>query len=507
MKIVRTQAAIYRMTGVSCYDGNPLIEALPPILTTLDACSYVEWLPEPPDAAQRAKPVELRFHELPSVRKLIYLLPKYALYSSIVSVIIRDGYTTRNPVEVQTWQQLFYTNAASGQAIPPVEPTSHRASGIIFSGISGVGKSTFLNRYLQLYPQVIQHMAYKGKEFIHPQLVWLKIDCPANGSLSGLVLAFFEGVDKALGTNYANDYFPKGGKTPTQAVLLREMARIAANYFLGVLIIDELQNLNRAKTQGEEGFLSFLSSLVEHIGVPIIGVGTPAVTKVFRRRLQDARRAAAMGFYEFQRFDEKEDAWSTFTTTLLRYSWLEEPIEATPTLLSAFHFHSQGITAIVIALFVLGQCRCLSEGGSFDHVLLEDISKHELAPLQSALRILRSGNAEGSRDFDDLSFDRAWAEALEKIEEALLKATIASGASQNTSPSKRGGESRPKQTVKKGASTASDDPQDMRSLREANDPHEELRKRGVTPINVFALGSENTETRYAQDPEGKLIGP
>jgi len=481
--------ALYRETGVSSYDGNPLIEALPPIFSNLEACSYIEWLPAPPTQAQRSKPLELRFHELPSVRKLVYILPEYALYSSIISVIIRDGYSTRNPVQVQTWQRLFYTNTASKGAVPPIEPNAHRASGIIFSGISGMGKSTFLNRYLQLYPQVIQHSSYKEQEFIHPQLVWLKIDCPSNGSLSGLVLAFFEAVDKALGTSYAIDYFPKGVRTPSQPVLLRAMARIAANYFLGVLIIDELQNLNRAKTQGEEGFLSFLSSMVEHIGVPVIGVGTPAVTKVFKRRLQDARRAVAMGFYEFQRFDEHEDAWPNFVETVLTYSWLERPIEVTPTLISSLYFHSQGIPAIVIALFVLAQYRCLTDTCAFDHSILEEISKHELAPLQSALRVVRSGSAEGLRDFDDLSVDKAWAEAMDKMEVALLKVVRDSKSlpKKSTTAGKQAGTS----AAKKGSSRAGNDARDLRSLSSAEDPHEELRKRGVTPTNVFTMEVDN----------------
>ena len=45
-------------------------------------------------------------------------------------------------------------------------------------GCSGSGKSTTLQRILNLYPQVIYHEKYN-----FTQLVYLKIDCPHDGSL------------------------------------------------------------------------------------------------------------------------------------------------------------------------------------------------------------------------------------------------------------------------------------------------------------------------------------
>ncbi|KVD77394.1 hypothetical protein WS62_30750 [Burkholderia sp. ABCPW 14] len=223
-----------------------MIEALPPIRSTAEIASMIEWLLPAPQESDRAASAELRIHALPSIRKLIYLLPEYGLYSSIFSVVLREGYTTRNPVRAETWQHLHYVNNGGQHTYGVPEPCAHRSSGILFSGLSGTGKSTFVNRLLQLYPQVIQHTRYGDHQFIHPQLVWIKIDCPHNGSLSGLALRFFAAVDKALGTSYARANFPSSGRSPKLAVLLEEMSAVAANHFLGVLIIDELQNLSRA---------------------------------------------------------------------------------------------------------------------------------------------------------------------------------------------------------------------------------------------------------------------
>ncbi|MFK0380276.1 ATP-binding protein [Pandoraea sp. NPDC090278] len=476
--------AIYRTTGVAAYDGNPLIEALPPIISVAETASMVEWLPPVPENSDRSAPAELRIHALPSIRKLVYLLPEYGLYSSVFSVVLREGYTTRNPVHAETWQHLHYVNNGGRQDYGAPAPRAHRSSGILFSGISGTGKSTFVNRLLQLYPQVIQHSRYSEQQFIHPQLVWIKIDCPHNGSLSGLALRFFSAVDKALGTSYARSNFSQNSRAPKLAVLLEEMAAVAANHFLGVLIIDELQNLSRAKTQGDEGFLTFLSSMVEQIGVPIIGIGTPGVTKVFRKTLQDARRAAAMGYYEFQRFSVDEDAWVDFVDTVTRYNWTESLIPDDATFRAALYHHTQGITAIVIALFILAQFRCLASGEPMTVETLESVSVAELAPLQAALRVLRSGSAEGIHEFDDLATDRAWAEAVDNLDRAVLDFVALER------PRARTRNTANKTTLKKGKSRASTDPQDFRSLETTRNLHDQVRERGLTPVNVFAMGKD-----------------
>jgi len=476
--------AIYRPTGVIAYDGNPLVEALPPIHSTADIASMIEWLPPAPQDRDRETPAELRIHSLPSLRKLVYLLPEYGLYSSIFSVVLREGYTTRNPVRTETWQHLHYVNSGGEHAYGAPEPAAHRSSGILFSGLSGTGKSTFINRLLQTYPQVIQHTRYNDQQFIHPQLVWIKIDCPHNGSLSGLALRFFTAVDKALGTSYALNNFPASGRSPKLAMLLEEMAAVAANHFLGVLIIDELQNLSRAKTQGDEGFLTFLSSMVEQIGIPIIGIGTPGVTKVFRKTLQDARRAAAMGYYEFQRFAEDEDAWDDFVRTVTQYNWTDHPISDNPAFKAALYYHTQGITAIVIALFILAQFRCLAAGEPLTTDTLDSVSLGELAPLQAALRVLRSGSADGMHEFEDLATDKAWAEAVENLDRAVLDFVTTRNPRKSSKPNAK------KTGPRKGKSQPSDDPRDLRNLEDTPNLHEQLRERGLTPVNIFAMGKD-----------------
>lgn len=86
------------------------------------------------------------------------------------------------------------------------------------------------------------------------QIVWLKLDCPHDGSIKGLCFQFFEAIDRALGT----DYFPRYTKSRyTVDVLMVLMTQLVNLYQIGILVIDEIQHLSLAKGGGSEKMLNF----------------------------------------------------------------------------------------------------------------------------------------------------------------------------------------------------------------------------------------------------------
>ncbi|MEI2614896.1 MAG: ATP-binding protein [Methylotenera sp.] len=66
------------------------------------------------------------------------------------------------------------------------EQAKSTARSLSLIGCSGSGKSTTLNRILATYPQVIFHEKYN-----FTQIVYLKLDCPHDGSLKNLCYHFF----------------------------------------------------------------------------------------------------------------------------------------------------------------------------------------------------------------------------------------------------------------------------------------------------------------------------
>lgn len=58
-------------------------------------------------------------------------------------------------------------------------------------GFSGIGKSSVVERILSLYPQVLLHKSPVNRL----QVVWIKLNCPHDGSLKTLCMDFFTKVD------------------------------------------------------------------------------------------------------------------------------------------------------------------------------------------------------------------------------------------------------------------------------------------------------------------------
>ena len=88
------------------------------------------------------------------------------------------------------------------------------------------------------------------------------------------------------------------------------MKQLAATYFVGVLVIDELQHLKRAKTGGKDNMLNFFVNLINSIGIPVVFVGTNSMVTLFEDVLRNARRACGQGLYDFERpVDANDDDW------------------------------------------------------------------------------------------------------------------------------------------------------------------------------------------------------
>jgi putative transposase len=104
-----------------------------------------------------------------------------------------------------------------------------------------------------------------------------------------LCLKFFEMVDYVLGTSYSKTH---GKGSYTEDVLVENMARIALLQGLGILIIDEIQNLSVAKSGGAEEMINFLVCLVNTIGLPVILIGTPEADNILNSKFQQVRRSS-----------------------------------------------------------------------------------------------------------------------------------------------------------------------------------------------------------------------
>jgi hypothetical protein len=410
--------AEYHEQEIDDYRENPLLEALPPIRSSKELVRLLRYRPSYNEADRNLTP-EIRQHITEKVLSFIQPLTIHVDLAHRISRLIRNGYIMRNPVHPR-----YRTNMEEGLDALIRRGPRHgpRATGMLVAGISGAGKTTGLEAVLYIYPQVIEHSEYRGRPFPFTQVVYLRLECPADSSVRGLCLSFFNAIDDLLGTRYRDRYVRFKS---TVDMLLSTMARISAVHGLGVLVVDEIQCLASAKSGGQKVMLNFFSQLVNTIGVPVVLVGTPGAVEVVTREFRHARRGTGQGDLIWDRMRRDTDAgdaeWRLFCDSLWRYQYVKHPSPLTPKLYDVLYEESQGITDVVVKLYMLAQHRAIQTGTErVTGGLIRSVAQDSLRVISRVLEALRDGK-EGEHFL--ASLDDVLAEGLKQIVANGIRAT------------------------------------------------------------------------------------
>ncbi|WP_445678111.1 ATP-binding protein [Psychrobacillus sp. FSL H8-0484] len=192
------EKASYKKQDLCEYDNNPFIEALPPIFDEDDVLSRFLVTPNISRQDKLSEP-NIRYHMLKRVKNFIQPLPVHFEVERRLSTLIRRGYLARNPLDKTFFERIRVLHELREAEEPSLKNIDERlnyirstADSLSIIGISGIGKTTAIERLLLMYPQVIKHEEYAQQPFNRTQIVWLKIDCPYDGSLSTLCKSFFK---------------------------------------------------------------------------------------------------------------------------------------------------------------------------------------------------------------------------------------------------------------------------------------------------------------------------
>ena len=418
--------AIYQNTGVPRYHDNPFIEALPPILDIKGIGDSLRGYIEPNEDEISASG-SIRAHCIAGLLDdFFYPLTAHVQLQEKLSIMIRSGYMGRNPLNgsLNKHLQNGYERLMSGDLnVFRFENVTSTAQSMSLIGCSGSGKTTTLNKFLSTYPQVIYHPDYNIE-----QVVYLKIDCSHNGSLDELCRNFFRALDYALGTSYEKKYGKKGIGVPTK---LAQMTQLSNLHALGVLVIDEIQHLNRAKSGGSENMLNFFVTMVNTIGLPVILVGTPKAQEIFDIDFRSARRAAGFGsIYWYPMVEEPltsgRSEWQALTDKLWTLQWVQNrDVCLTNEIRNTWYELSQGNIDVVVKLFVLWQLRAIvTRTERITQNIMRQVYEDELQPVHPMLDALKSGDPEKILKYSDLSvrgMDKRIIQLIHKIDSTQLK--------------------------------------------------------------------------------------
>jgi len=388
--------AEYREQEIIDYKGNPLIEALPPILSKEEAFDQLSFIPMFHNS-ERNLSSHHRYHALLRLSRFYQPINQTLNLEQRFSGFIRYGYVNRNPLHKKHVQALLdlHNKLVNKEEIGLPPDIRSSASSFTLMGYPGIGKTSAIERVLSLYPQVILHQ----NPINLIQIVWLKLDCPHDGSLKTLCMDFFKKVDSLTGTNY----FEKYGK-PSNSVssMVTRMGQVARLHSIGALIIDEVQHSLSASGAASEMMMNFFVTLVNEIGVPVMFIGTMKAKALLQKDFRQARRSSGQGDMVWQQMKQDDD-WEVLITSMWDYQWTNEYTELTEELLNTIYEESQGIVDVAVKLYLLAQARAINSGlEKITPKLIQKVVKEDLKLLQPMLEALKSGNQSDIAKYEDI---------------------------------------------------------------------------------------------------------
>lgn len=388
--------AVYDKQDIMDFKDNPLIEALPPILSFEEAYQKLSFLPEY-DSKERNLSIHHRYHALLRLTRFYQPTNKTLELEYNFSRFIRYGYVNRNPKNKNHTMVLNELNErlVSKYSFGLSEDIRTTSSSFTLMGFSGIGKTSAVERVLSLYPQVLVHK--------HPintlQITWLKLNSPHDGSIKTLCMNFFLKVDELLGTKYFEKY---GNRRNSNSSMVIRMGQVARIHCIGSLIIDEIQHLISGKNESEE-LMNFFVTLINEIGVPVMFIGTMKAKTVLQQDFRQARRSSGIGEMVWQQM-KCDDDWKVLIHSMWTYQWTKHYTELTDEWIDFLYQESVGITDVAVKLFLLAQSYAIEKGIekiSFD--VIKYVKKEYLKLMAPMLNAIESGDIEAISKYEDIT--------------------------------------------------------------------------------------------------------
>ena len=408
---------MYVESKLKSFKNNPLTEAMPRRVKTKEIFEMV--LFKAPYHEERDEDGDLSIKDLEfedkaqlSIHISDFSLPEtnswFAFYMDLYRIIF-DGYKSRSPFSAdgeRVKTTLAVNKGKDYEAVVHIlremRTCNTTSKTSMLSGPSGTGKTHRAEQILSLIPNVIRHTKYKKKKVRFTQLSWVKIDCPAGGSEKGVCLYFFAMLDYLLGLSGKDRYYQDSTFRKSLDTLQLDMAIAVATYNIGLIVIDEMQNLLECSTSSR--IMRFLDTLVNVVGVPILYIGTSRIYKLFCpetvKSFRTVRRIATGFYYEIDRYQPDDSFWQEMV--LVYWSNLLCINESDPSdeIFAYIYKKTQGVPAILE--YLMTRVNTYVADNSIEVVdkkLISDIYKTQLIPLHDAVNALA---CDDKNTYDDL---------------------------------------------------------------------------------------------------------
>ncbi|QQX86585.1 ATP-binding protein [Cupriavidus necator] len=420
--------ADYKPQRIARFRGKRLIEALPLPLSEAELADALTILPSL-DPEEREWETHERMQQTMQLSHFLIPFERNLRLARAIDALMREGLVGREPRSAEFVERLqaIYRNEQQGTFFAGRDDNPQLSAALL--GLPGVGKSRTVSAVLQRYPTAIYH----------PMLdIWqipaIMVETPSNGaSPKDLVYAIFRQVDRIVpGADYSVQY----GETKrlSENALKNCLARVLHIHCVGLLILDEIQNLANAP-RNKQSLMSTLVSMSNELGVPILFVGTGGARKILGLAPRQARRSAGFGIEPWDRLVAKDPQdpntdWSGFLECLWPYQWVRNPVPLSPSLRHCMYDLSQGIPDLAIKLFVCAQWVAMYDGSeTITDASLERISRDFFSVVEPAIAALRHNNLSAMHEMPDIQapeFDSLWAQVEAQPRSEAIRKAIAS---------------------------------------------------------------------------------
>jgi hypothetical protein len=380
--------ATYRPLTVSGLAGNPLAEAIPLRLSmerfwedVVDEISVPENIANMPDEDKELHAMDIMNSVAPTS---LY----YDVYCDLVN-LLRMGYRNRNPLcdEWKKKQQILATQ--------PAKKVKTTGGAISFFGLSGMGKTTLVDSALSLLPQVIKHSKDGNYEFEYKQIVYLKCDISGSDDPKEICLKVLAEIDKITGEEVSDIY---RRKRHTAKNCIHKLVTRCSTLNIGMLIFDEVQNIELAKSSARKQLFSLFHKLNNESKIPVVSIGTSKASKIFQEEFTNVRRLGQP--VEFFNYSPHDKDWKLLVEYVWDYQLISNPLPLSEEIEHQIHNLTCGIPYCLFYLMEQANIQAIRKGRySIDVKFLKEVYETKFKFMQPALMALRTGETDA---FDDL---------------------------------------------------------------------------------------------------------
>ncbi|MBO4335661.1 MAG: ATP-binding protein [Desulfovibrio sp.] len=364
--------------------GNPFIEALPAEIQPAEYPKRLFVRPPYCEEDRKRSPAE-RLQLLQRISQIHVPTKEDSLIMLSLRRCLNWGYVSRNPMSFGPVKEALSKRGfdVDENLLRYFRRFNAPIYGFPILGISGVGKTTSVDNILSLYSQVIEHDEYLGTKLDTRQLVWLKVECPGDGTPKGLCHSILNSIDMSLEEDYTGKIVKN---RMSKDVLLIKVSKLLHSLHLGILLIDDIQNLVSAKSDVSGELLSFMVALTNNLRIPVVMIGTPKIIRMLQTEFQMAKRATGEGEIRMGLMEEESREWEVFLKVLWRYQFTANEVILTPSIKKAFFEESIGNPFIAAILYKTVQDDVIiNQTETFSEIDIHNVAERKLG-LTSKMR-------------------------------------------------------------------------------------------------------------------------